>query len=87
MLLYVLFFRRWVSHGSTKGKPLIQPHRTCIHLPGSNISGFKDHPPAMVVEDGGALDLVSGDFEDDSDYEGLREEAPPRVCVENMMFD
>eukprot|EP00434_Breviolum_minutum_P013518 symbB.v1.2.011914.t5/scaffold794.1/size161992/7 len=37
-------------------------------------SGSRDHPPAMVVEDGGALDLVSGDFEDDSDYEGLREE-------------
>ena len=31
----------------------------------------------MVVEDGGALDLVSGDFEDDDpDYEGLREEVP-----------
>lgn len=29
----------------------------------------------MIVEDGGALDLVTGDFEDDdSDYEGLREE-------------
>lgn len=35
----------------------------------------QDRPPAMVVEDGGVLDLVSGDFEDDdSDYEGLREE-------------
>lgn len=28
----------------------------------------------MVVEDGGALDLVSGDVEED-DYEGLQEEA------------
>jgi len=38
----------------------------------------------MVVEDGGALDLVSGDFEDDSDYEGLREEAPPMTFLWNM---
>ena len=34
----------------------------------------------MVVEDGGTLDLVTGDLEDDdSDYEGLREEAPPNL--------
>lgn len=63
----------------------IEPARTCLVQ--TSPSGFKDHPPGMVVEDGGALDLVSGDFEDDSDYEGLREEAPPRECVENVTFD
>lgn len=36
----------------------------------------------MIVEDGGALDLVTGDFEDDdSDYEGLREEAPLILAI------
>lgn len=35
----------------------------------------QERPSAMIVEDGGTLDLVTGDFEDDdSDYEGLREE-------------
>ena len=36
----------------------------------------------MIVEDGGNLDLVTGDFEDDdSDYEGLREEAPLILAI------
>lgn len=42
----------------------------------------QERPSAMIVEDGGTLDLVTGDFEDDdSDYEGLREEAPLILAI------